>query len=828
VPFRAFTGFLLVFVIAEMAGLDSATAQQAYRPFSKVVETWNHSLDRTAQEIAGVALTALRAKALKDRLNKIEAEAREIKTKARAEIVPIRYQLEALGPQPEEGAPPEAEVIVALRESIAKDIAFHEIRVKQADLAIARVVELVQQIAARSLESSIERLAKRYPFPLAPDTLAVAVPDSLRFLAQLGRSPLDWWDSLEVAQKERVVFTRFALVVLLALVFGWGLRRALLRRLGRDSTIEAPSYTRRLTGAIANGVADGLIPSLILAGFLLRALSEDALISGLFAQVFIHFCAVAILFVLAWALPRAVLAPELPAWRLVPVARDNARKITRRITLLAAVVAVDLFLTGSSRELAFSDELASLYTLIAKTVVAVVILTLIRDHLWVREAAADSTAASTADTTPPAPETPRRWRFWPTLRRLIGLIAVAAIATAFAGYASASTYLADNLVISGMVVATLVLLRGLLRETIGVALRSQAVQAALAIPHKARERYKFWLRALLDLTVLLGGFVMVLIVWGVAPRDIWAWTGKTWRGATIGNVTISLGDILVAIVVFVVVLTLTRMIRRLLNERIFPQTGLDTGVRNSLSTGLGYVGLTIALALAVTTIGFDLSNLAIIAGALSVGIGFGLQNVVNNFVSGLILLVERPIKVGDWIEVGAHEGYVRRIDVRATEIETFRRAAVIVPNSELISGAVINWTHKNRYGRVELPIGVAYGSDVAQVMEILQRCLKENESILRMPEPYVLFTGFGDSSLDFEARGQISNVEYRISVQSDLRIAIYLAFEEAGIEIPFPQRDLHIKNVENTDEGFRARAAQPTPQAPTTARVRTDPGGDGE
>jgi len=150
------------------------------------------------------------------------------------------------------------------------------------------------------------------------------------------------------------------------------------------------------------------------------------------------------------------------------------------------------------------------------------------------------------------------------------------------------------------------------------------------------------------------------------------------------------------------------------------------------------VGFAIALALAITTVGFDLSNVAIIA--------------------------------------GAHEGYVRRIDVRATEIETFRRAAVIVPNSELISGAVINWTHKNRYGRVELPVGVAYGSDVAQVMEILQRCLKEHESILR--------------------------------------IAIYLAFEEAGIEIPFPQRDLHIKNVENVDEGFRARTAQLAPQPP--------------
>jgi small-conductance mechanosensitive channel len=824
VPTRTLAGFLLFFAIAGLAGLDPAAAQQAQRPFGKVVEAWNQSLDRTAQALAGAELAAPRAEALKDRLGGIAAEAREIKARAQAEIVPIQHRLEALGPAPEEGAPPEAEEIAVQREKIAEDIAFYEARIKQADLTIARLAELTQQIAARSLESSIERLAKRYPFPLAPDTLIVAVPDFLRVLGQLGRSPFDWWDSLDMAQKERAVFTRFALVVLLAVVFGWGLRRALLRWLGRDPAIPAPSYTRRLTGAIADGVAHGLIPSLILAGFLLRALSEDALISGLFAQVFIHFCAVAILFVLAWALPRAVLAPELPAWRLIPVARDNARVLTRRITFLAAVVGGDLFLLGSSRELAFTDELTSLYTLIAKTLEATAILTLVQGHLWAREATEDAARESA----PAVPVAPRRWGFWATLRRLIGLIAITAIAAALAGYAGASTYLAENLVISGMIVGALVLLRGLLREAIGVILRAKLVQASLAIPHKARERYKFWLRGLLDLAVHLGGLVLILIVWGVAPRDIWDWAGKTWRGVTIGNVTISLGDILMAILVFVLALTLTRMIQRLLNERVFPQTDLDTGVRHSLSTGLGYVGLAIAVALAVATVGFDLSNVAIIAGALSVGVGFGLQNVVNNFVSGLILLIERPIKVGDWIAVGAHEGYVRRINVRATEIETFRRAAVIVPNSELISGAVTNWTHKDRYGRVELPVGVAYGSDVAQVMSILQHCLDENEAILRHPEPYVLFTGFGDSSLDFEARGHIANVEYRVSVQSDLRIAIYQAFEAAGIEIPFPQRDLHIKDVENLGEETATRIARPGPPPPPTARVRTDPGGDGE
>ena len=826
-PLRAFAGFLLLFAIAGLAGVDPAAAQQAQGPFSKVVEDWDQSLERAGLEISGAALDAPRVRALKDRLREIESEAEEIKATAQAEIAPILNQLEALGPPPEEGATPEAEEIVARRQNLAENIAFHEARIKQADLAIARVAGLARQFAARKLESSIERLAKRYPYPLDLDTLIVAAPDALRVLRALGRSPFDWWDSLGMAQKERAVFTRFALVVLLALAIGWGIRRALLRRLGRDPTIEAPSYTRRLTGAIAEGVAHGLIPSLILAGFVLRALSADALISGLFAQVFILFCAVAILFVLAWALPRAVLVPELPAWRLVPLARDNARVLTRRITFLAAVVAVDLFFMGSSRGLAPTDELVSIYTLITKTIEATVILTLVQGHLWAREAVAAATGEGARESAPAAPERPRRWGFWATLRRLIRLVAVVAIAAALAGYASASAYLAENLVISGMILGGLVLLRGLLRETIGVILRSQGVQRALAVPHKTRERYKFWLRGLLDLAVNLSGLVLILIVWGVAPRDIWDWAHRTGRGVSIGNVTISFSDILVAIAVFVVALTLTRMIQRLLNDRVFPQTNLDIGVRHSLSAGLGYVGLAVAVAMAVATAGFDLSNIAIIAGALSVGIGFGLQNVVNNFVSGLILLIERPIKVGDWIMVGEHEGYVRRISVRATEIETFRRASIIVPNSELISGTVTNWTHKDRFGRVELPVGVAYGSDVAQVMDILKRCLVEDETILGYPKPYVLFTGFGDSSLDFEARGHIANVEYRLSVQSDLRIAIYLAFAEAGIEIPFPQRDLHITGVEKLDLGISARVAQASPRTPVTEKFRTDPGEDG-
>ena len=252
------------------------------------------------------------------------------------------------------------------------------------------------------------------------------------------------------------------------------------------------------------------------------------------------------------------------------------------------------------------------------------------------------------------------------------------------------------------------------------------------------------------------------------------------------------------------------------------------GVRNSLSMALGYVGFAIAVLIGINALGLDLSNLAIIAGALSVGIGFGLQAIVNNFVSGLILLVERPVKVGDWVIIGSYEGYVKRISVRATEIQTFDRQSVIIPNSELISSAVGNWTHKDRLCRVIINIGVAYGSDTGKVREVLLRCADENPRVLNQPQPSVMFRNFGDSSLDFQLRCFLSDVDYFLQVPSDLRFAIDEAFREEGIEIPFPQRDLHVKSVGELPKALAESAAPKAerklaPPRPITATVRDVP-----
>jgi small-conductance mechanosensitive channel len=398
------------------------------------------------------------------------------------------------------------------------------------------------------------------------------------------------------------------------------------------------------------------------------------------------------------------------------------------------------------------------------------------------------------------------------------------------GYANLGAYLSVSLLSSGVVVGVLFLLRGLLREVIGAILRSAFVRDQLALRHSTRQLLKFWLRALIDLLNFVAGVFLVLSVWGVPLGDLWAWTSEALRGITIGNVTISIVDIFAALAIFVAALVAVRILQRLLAEQVLPQTGLDPGLRHSLAAGFGYLGMIIAGALAVVTLGIDLTNLALIFGALSVGIGFGLQNVANNFVSGMILLIERPIKVGDWVVVGTNEGYVKRIRLRATEIETFQRASILIPNSEIVSTAVVNWTYKDRYGRVEVPVGVAYGSDVERVMELLMQCLRDNKEILHWPAPSVLFRRLGDSALEFEARGYIANVERRIVVKSDLLTAIERTLREAGIEIPFPQRDLHIRNIDRLSDAIAGGRPEPSDEGPARGppRLREVEGGESD
>ncbi|MBE9559229.1 MAG: mechanosensitive ion channel family protein [Proteobacteria bacterium] len=307
-----------------------------------------------------------------------------------------------------------------------------------------------------------------------------------------------------------------------------------------------------------------------------------------------------------------------------------------------------------------------------------------------------------------------------------------------------------------------------------------------------------WIR-LLATILIWGSFAFLFITaWDYSGGVIENVKGYIVNGFDIGDFRIVPSRILWALLIFGTVVILSSWVRSQLENNWLKMTTMGQGARDAMVTIIGYIMFLIAIMAGLSAAGFDFGNIAIIAGALSVGIGFGLQNIVNNFVSGLILLFERPIRKGDWIEVGGTEGVVKDIQIRSTVIQTFDRSDVIVPNSELISGQVTNWVLSSQSGRAILPVGVAYGTDTEKVRDVLLAIAEENDDVVKtgyMPKPVVLFRGFGDSSLDFELRVFLHNVDSRLSIVSDLNFAIDKAFREEGIEIPFPQRDLHVKSL---------------------------------
>ncbi|PJN94178.1 DUF3772 domain-containing protein, partial [Amaricoccus sp. HAR-UPW-R2A-40] len=273
------------------------------------------------------------------------------------------------------------------------------------------------------------------------------------------------------------------------------------------------------------------------------------------------------------------------------------------------------------------------------------------------------------------------------------------------------------------------------------------------------------------------------LIWGARISDIAGVWYLVRDGVTYGGMRISLGMVTTFALVFGLLYGATRVVQSILRNTVLPRTRMDAGGKNALTTGVGYIGFMIAAVAAVSSTGLDLSSLAFVAGALSVGIGFGMQNVVSNFVSGIILLVERPIKEGDWIEVGGFAGYVRRISVRSTVVETFDRASVILPNTDLIAGTVLNRTHSGLSGRLQVPVAVALDTDPRQVERLLLEIAENYPLSLNEPSPRVLLMEIGPDAFLFEIRCWLRDVNFSLSAKSDMNFEILERFAAEGIRL---------------------------------------------
>jgi potassium-dependent mechanosensitive channel len=374
------------------------------------------------------------------------------------------------------------------------------------------------------------------------------------------------------------------------------------------------------------------------------------------------------------------------------------------------------------------------------------------------------------------------------------LLCVSILLALVAGYSGLAAFVALRIIVAAAVFGALYLLSAV-THTLFASIaedttKGQKLATSLGLSPRTLGVGGALLSAVIRVALIVVAFVLTIGPWEVSTADLFDTIRNVPFGFKIGELHLSLRALLSAAAVLALILIITRVIQRWLATELLPRSAIDPSLALSIVTIFGYVGAITAITLALTGLGFDLQKIALIAGALSVGIGFGLQSIVSNFVSGLILLAERPIRVGDAIVVKGEEGWVRRVRVRATEIETYDRASVIIPNSELITGVVKNWTRANRLGRIVIKVGVSYDSDPAQVRDILTGIAGAHPQVVTSPSPSAFLVGFGDSALEFELRCIVAEIEKALSVKSDLNHQILKRFREAAIEIPYPQRQL--------------------------------------
>ncbi len=398
---------------------------------------------------------------------------------------------------------------------------------------------------------------------------------------------------------------------------------------------------------------------------------------------------------------------------------------------------------------------------------------------------------------------------WPTPSRLgvfLRIVSISGLCLSlfleWAGYHMLSRFLWQGLLLSLLALGGYVLLEHQLRHFFNGVDHGQApwqlrFRRVLSIDEGEPVPGLIWVR--LSSIALLWGVLLLLLlmVWGASDATLTSLFSLARDGFRFGDTRIVPLNVLIGLLLFTALLILARWIKDNLNRRYLIKSRMESGARDALVTIIGYVGFVIAALFGLSVAGVSFGNLALLAGALSLGIGFGLQNIVNNFVSGIILLFERPIRTGDWIVTGSTEGFVKKISVRSTEVQTFNRADVIVPNSELISAPVTNWTLRDRHGRISIPVGVAYGSDTELVKRLLE------ESALEVPEVVpdqpelpirVFFLSFGDSALLFQLRCYVHDVWDMLNATSQLHFTIDRKFREHGITIAFPQREIRLLN----------------------------------
>ncbi|MGF1527549.1 MAG: mechanosensitive ion channel domain-containing protein [Candidatus Competibacterales bacterium] len=822
-------GIRLCFLLPLLLGIASDAGAQLLlsdEEFAQRLTQWDYTLESLERDLQRPGISRAQVGELRQNLQVTRGSVVVVIERARATEAQQRRLLDVLK-VPEGQGDTQSERLTTTRQELQQRLGRAEERRRLSDLRLVRIDILLRRMSAAEYQAMVNTLTERTVLPLAPSTLAEA---SLQLRARLevalgdefSRWIADFNDQLGVKTALGMAALPAIIIVML-----WLLRRWLLGYSERRLGLNPENFGHRFEATLVLVVANALLPAMVIGG-LNWGLNRLPPLDIASAPVLHTALNEGLRVVVIIGLFSAVLAPYRPHWRISRFT-DRAAKGLFQTTALYFVVATLItsgfaFLNSIAAEasssfdvseevilrfLRVNPELSATSTLLAMAVLCGLLLSVLRPRHW--RLTNDEQGLDRQSAGQPPSLTVR------LVLTLARIVLVGAVALSASGYLAAGIYLTNRISLSLVIVTLALLLRTLINAGTDQLLEpdtwlGKRLKRYLAFDDDDRRRLVFWLNLGWDTLFVTASLITLALLWGMPRSELEQLHNLLWFGFTVGNLTVAPMDIGIALGVFLGLITLVRLFQSFLANRVLTQTRMDIGAREAVATGVGYTGLTLATLVCISLMGLDLSQLALIVGALSVGIGFGLQHVVNNFISGLIILIQRPIKTGDWIVVGQHQGYVKRINIVATELQTFDNATVIVPNSTLLSSEVMNWFHKSKVGRVIVTVRVGYDSDPRQVQAIFNRILKEDDNVMSRPEPLVLFQNFGPSALEFELRFFIREVDWFLTVASEMRYRVKASLDEAGIAIPFPQQDIHIHPVEPSGLWLGETPAQGAPQ----------------
>jgi potassium-dependent mechanosensitive channel len=710
-----------------------------------------------------------------------------------------KAQLDQLGAPPAAKASPEAPDVAAERVNRQKAFDDLDALVKRTNLLIVQNQQAQATIAARLRARLAQSLLQRESSLASPALWQKALgelPGDLVILRSMAGAWLAQTNATLTGWRAPVFWGLLAAIIGLYWPVTRGTRRAALRR----PTTEPPKPLQKIFTAwrVFFVVAAFPLAALVIIGALAQGsgvididLKSQPLVRALlFAALRIEIAA---------GLAQALLAPGRHEWRLLNVDDGTAAQVQRAVLLVTAVVSFGR-IAANLGELAQASWTAQIFL---RGLCAFVAAVAIAAALWIGQKDEDETEQVFG------PRISATVNWFGLLRTVLWVVVLLIFAACLGGYLTLSSFIVDQVIWIGGVGALATMLVMLIDCTLGRGMTGTSafgrrVMLSTGLSREAFEQFAILTSGIARVVIFITAALAALAPWGVQSADITGYLYAAFFGFKIGDVTISLSRVFFTLVVFLAAYAATRAVERWLEVSFLPHTRLDFGLRNAIKTSVGYIGRILALGIALAYLGVDFAKIAIVAGALSVGIGFGLQSIVNNFVSGLILLWERAIRVGDWISVGSNEGIVRRINVRSTEIETFDRAAVVIPNSDLVAGVVKNFVRTDKTGRIKLTVPVNMAADPQKVREVLLDVAANNKNVLQKPAPLVVFSEMTGTTFNFEFYCYVSDVLSVKSITSELNFEIYRRFKkETLFDAPPPVMNVNLPGLES--RGFVLR-----------------------